>query len=442
VESSNSKPWEDLEPVEAKPWEDFEPAEPEQAAQEEKTTTVGALKTLWGHLTGKSILSKEQQEKVADVKTTANKDMARSAIRFGQGVKNVSKIMPSKWYEAVLPASQAEKNVERLTEEAIQTNLKNEHLTQGQQDFADEVATTMGELFMDPTSIGRKVLSSFGGTAAKGLVKQMGGSEKAQMTAKLGTMFTVGYINPRKAQEYSRQLFSKRDAMLPENAVLEIKPPEVRKIARQIESLEKGVIKPSEEPAHKLLTDFNDKVLKNSPESVPGYAQMNKYDKQLVKRRFDMQRGKVEPVDMRQLLKFKEKVNEVRGSLWAKPELKGIESATKQRLDLLANDIEGMIDQYGKSDPSWLKAYKEANAMHHALRAGERFAKNMKDIKPTGYAGALTKSIGNRTITPLVRSSAKVIKGSAKKPTAEFFLKEALKNTPIIEATKEEENQE
>lgn len=438
MESSNSKPWEHLEPAEeSRPWEALEEAEP---AQEEKATTLGALKSLWGHLTGKSLLSKEQQEKASDVSNTVNKSVARGAIRFGQGVKNVGMINPSRWYEAVLPKTQFDKNVEKLTEEAIDTNLKNEHLTEGQQDFVDEVATTMGELSFDPSSIGRKVLSSMTGTAAKEIVKSMGGGDQAQAAAKLGTMFATGYINPKKAQKYSSQLFKKRDALLPENATLEIKPAEVKRVARQIESLEKGVLKPSEEPAHKLLKEFNDKVLKNSPESAPGYAQMNRFDKQMLKRRFDAKNGKIEPVDMRQLLKFKEKVNEVRGSLWAKPELKGIESATKQRLDLLANDIEGLIDQYGKSDPAWLKAYKEANAMHHALRSGERFAKNMKDIKPSGYVGALTKGLGNKVITPVVKNSAKVIKGSARKPTAEFFLKEALKNTPIIEVINEEED--
>lgn len=185
-------------------------------------------------------------------------------------------------------------------------------------------------------------LLAAGGNIASDVVGKMGGSEKEQTYAKLGTILAGSLINPGSAKRLSSDLYSQARKARPADAKVS-----AQKLVRHSDDLEKQLLKgdPSASSKKKtlsLIKDIKSKV-KNGE------------------------------IDVEELEQFKRDINEARSGLFDefKTDKVGRKSA-KHHLDTVSKFVDNSLTEYGKKNPEWKAFYRPANEVHGAIAQSKR----------------------------------------------------------------------
>jgi len=225
---------------------------------------------------------------------------------------------------------------------------------------ADDLVSDFTALALPMPGAKFKVLKpamlALGGAIAGQGVKQLGGSEKQQAYAKLGTILAGSLINPKSAENLKNDLYKK---------ARESRPTDAKVNASQLEKL-----------TAKLETDLS--------KGDPG-ATSKKKTLDLIK---DI-RAKVKnkEIEVEELEQFKKDINEARSGLYEtfKSDKVGRKSA-KRNLDSVSKIIDKSLDEYGKLNPEWEAFYRPANEVHGAIAQSHR-ARNwmIRHAKKIGF---------------------------------------------------------
>lgn len=183
--------------------------------------------------------------------------------------------------------------------------------------------------------------ASLGANLSKEGAKNFGLSEGAQDATKLGSLFVLTAFNPKGASRYVDSLYKEAQSLLPANA----KAPAsgLKSSLDKLEvQLKKGGTAPYKSPTLTKIQEIRTKI-KN---------------------------GKI-PVD--ELAQFKIDINKARESLYLSPDLdKGGRAIAKRNLDSVANIVDEGLNEYGKLNPAWEKAYRPANEAYGAIAQSRR----------------------------------------------------------------------
>ncbi len=224
---------------------------------------------------------------------------------------------------------------------------------------ADEVLSDFAALALPLPGAKLKLLKpallSLGGNVASEIVGKMGGSEKEQIYTKLGTMFAGSLINPGGAKKLAADLYTKaRNARAPTSTVA------ATNLKKQIEGfrtqLSKGGTSGSKTQSLKKLDEIEGAI----------------------------RHGQVE---VEELEKFKQSINEARSGLYEefksnKPGMK----AARANLDRVSKIVDETLKDYGKINPEWESYYRPANEVFGSIaqsnKARDFISRKLGKISP------------------------------------------------------------
>jgi len=284
-----------------------------------------------------------------------------------------------------IPTSQSlTEKFDVATEGKYQPGSRSESLAQ---EFGSDVAA-----LMLPAKGASSVLKALGvaaaGNLAKEGVKELGAGETAQNATKIGTMFLTSLFNPKGAQKYTNSLYNKAYAELPKEAIVDSK-----KFVTRLDALENNL----------------SRGLKNVPSKAPVLNAIE-----------DVKRNvKYNTVDINELLEAKKNLNEQRRIRIYDPELRGqkkVQADLKKHYGQLSGIINEAIEDYGKTNPSFLKSYKMADnayaGIQQSQRASEFISRNIKDYKFHSGLGALAQVIFSPgTVLPTAAAAGAAFSG-------------------------------
>lgn len=200
----------------------------------------------------------------------------------------------------------------------------------------------------------KPALLALGANAASEGVGKIGGTEKQKAYTKIGTILAGSMINPKGAENLSKNLYSQARSARPTDAKVTAK-----NLTSSVDSLEKQLIKgdpgaTSKRKSLGLIKDIKSKIKNNE-------------------------------IDIEELEQFKRDINEARSGLFEefKVDKVGRKSA-KRNLDTVSKYIDNTLKEYGKVNPEWEAFYRPANEVHGAIAQSKRvrnwIGKNMKYI--------------------------------------------------------------
>lgn len=195
---------------------------------------------------------------------------------------------------------------------------------------------------------------ALGGNIASEVVGKIGGTEKEQTYAKLGTFLAGSLINPKSAQNLEKNLYKQARQSRPIDA--KVNAQSLRKATDNLEKeLRKGdPTAGSKKKSLDLLKDIKSKIKNNG-------------------------------IEVEELEQFKRDINESRSGLYEefKTDKVGRKSA-KRNLDTVSKLIDNSLKEYGKVNPEWETFYRPANEVHGAIAQSKKFrnwiARNAKQI--------------------------------------------------------------
>jgi hypothetical protein len=209
----------------------------------------------------------------------------------------------------------------------------------------------------------KPALLALGGNLAKEGIAQVGGTEKQQTYAKLGTILAGSMINPQAAKKLSSSLYEKARNARPLDAKINA--------SKLYDASEK----------------FEKQLLKGDPN-----AGSKKKSLDLIK---DIQKKiKNDEIDIEELEQFKRDINEARSGLYEnfKTDKVGRKSA-KRNLDEVSKFIDNSLREYGKINPQWESFYRPANEVHGAIAQSH---------KARNFIGYWSKKLGMHYLLPLI----------------------------------------
>lgn len=238
------------------------------------------------------------------------------------------------------------------------------------EEFGDSV-TELGTGLMfgkDPT----KVKNIFGSIAksvvaksAKEGVKAYGGGEGAQFTAELGTLMLMGFLDKDMASKYISDKYKKAGNLIPENTMID-----TSNLMGELESLEqelsKGIQTATKNEVKGTVSELKGKV---SGGAYPADELVEVYH------------------DINEKMSSKNLFSEL-----SKSEQKKLKFRYKQLQEKVAKEI----SKYGKSNPEFLKEWREAN-QGFATIAESRKVTNFLESKvgkvPSKLAGSMALEV-------------------------------------------------
>jgi hypothetical protein len=198
-------------------------------------------------------------------------------------------------------------------------------------------------------------LLAAGGNIASDVVGRMGGSEKEQTWAKLGTILAGSLINPKAAQNLKNELYDKARSARPQDA--KVAATDLSKRADKLEkSFKIGGIADSDIPALEKLKDIKNEI-------------------------------KGSDIDIVSLENLKIKINEALAGIYKKLEgnKPGIRRA-KRNLDAVGKLVDDTLKTYGKKNPEWEAFYRPANEVHGAIEQSHRVRNTIvRNAKKFGF---------------------------------------------------------
>lgn len=202
-----------------------------------------------------------------------------------------------------------------------------------------------------------------GGNIASDVVGRMGGSEKEQTYAKLGTILAGSLINPGSAKKLSSDLYKQAREALPVDAKTN-----AQNLVKKSDSFEKQLLKgdpnaTSKKKSLSLISEIKSKVKNNE-------------------------------INIEELEQFKRDINEARSGLYDefKSDKVGRKTA-KRNLDTVSKFVDDTLYEYGKQNPKWESFYRPANEVHGAIAQSRR---------ARGFIERVAKKYGMHAILPAI----------------------------------------
>lgn len=262
------------------------------------------------------------------------------AVGLGEGAKNLlettKKLAPYKLF----PTSQ---QVREFNEDLFGESVKPKNEWERK---ADDLVSDFAALSL-PTPGGKvKVLKplllSLGGNIASEVTGRLGGSEKAQTNAKLGTFLFGSLVNPKGAEKFKNELYSKARENRPANAKVTASG-----LTRRLDNLEKELKKGDPK------ADFKRKT----------FELVDTTRKKIAKKE----------ISVEELEKLKVDINAARANLYEefKTNKPGRKMA-KANLDSISKAIDDTLTDYGKTNPAWEAYYRPANEAHGAIAQSQK----------------------------------------------------------------------
>jgi len=214
-------------------------------------------------------------------------------------------------------------------------------------------------LFVLPGGMGvlRSLGVAAGGNIASQVVKKLGGGEKAQGYAKLGTMFLLGSINPGGVKAYKSQLYEKRDALLPQGASTKADT-----LLRRLHAVEQKAAKGGTSQASEKVKEYS-RSLRNRIDD-----------------------GNIE---INELTAAKRKINDNRTQYAASKD-------DRQLFNEIADAVDNSIEVYGIENPEFYNAHTSADLAHGTLENSQQVSTFLKKhLKtPSGYVTGTLFGLG------------------------------------------------
>ena len=161
-----------------------------------------------------------------------------------------------------LPTSQSLKD---FTNKASKGYLKPQNKYE---EASDEIVSDLTSILL-PQGLGvgkmplARTLSAVGaGNAAKWFTKAIGGGEKTQAGAKMGSMLLVSAVNPGGLKRSMKGLYVSAEAGIPENVAVNIEPFE-KSLAKVLKWKDSSISSPTTEKIEKTLEELSQKVVKD-----------------------------------------------------------------------------------------------------------------------------------------------------------------------------------
>jgi len=232
---------------------------------------------------------------------------------------------------------------------------------------ADDLVSDFTALALPMPGAKFKVLKpamlALGGAIAGQGVKQLGGSEKQQAYAKLGTILAGSLINPKSAENLKNDLYKKARESRPNDA--KVKGAKLNKDAANLENKFKiGGIADSDKPALEKLKDVK-KEIKNGD------------------------------ITIESLENLKIKINEALAGIYKTLEgnKPGIKRA-RSNLNQVSNIVDDALKDYGKTNPQWESFYRPANEVHGAIAQSKRVRNLIERIGKKHGKHAILPALG------------------------------------------------
>jgi hypothetical protein len=244
--------------------------------------------------------------------------------------------------------------------------------------FSDDVFETIGSLGTGGPGktaafkLLRKFGLSLGANLGKEVVDQVASEEnsKASQYTKTGILFLGSLINPKLAASEAAKKYSQAEKLLPQGANVSS-----TKVINQLNTIENG-------------------ITKGRPKSSLSNAELFVIDKIDKARNLD-QNGRI---DINQLVAQKKSLNEDLGNLFPEFGQAGTKSVRNQakRVNRALNEA---IDEYGASNPEYLKNLRAADEIYATMAKAEGFGDWVRQNfphSPWSRAGLLfvEKSLG------------------------------------------------
>lgn len=297
-------------------------------------------------------------------------------------------------FTSKLPTSQ---NIKKWHEQFTGDYLKPQNESQ---ELSDEIFSDAASLLLSPNKggillkVGKALgLSTAANVAAKGAA-ELGVGEEGQVGAKMGTLFLTSLLSGRKGgvNKYKDSLYDEARALRPEKAVVD-------------------------------TSEFN-KNLRDLERSISAGGKAPSSVKALEKIKELRKKGSYGSMAVEELEASKRKINELRSGLYDefKTDKVGRASA-KRNLDNVAGVVDSALEKYGKTNPEWLKKYREANQVHGVISQSRKISNFIgRNAKLASGSGAILHALSavfNPSSVPAVATA--VAGGAATLKSAELL---------------------
>lgn len=208
----------------------------------------------------------------------------------------------------------------------------------------------------------RSAFISSVGNGAGLLSGEVGASPETQDKTRTGAMFLASMFNPGGARQVENQLYEASRGLLPPNAAT---------------------------PATQMQTRFTrlqNRLSRGDPTLPENAAAINFSEQALNK----INNGRISIDELTQL---KRDLNQRRASAYTEF---GTNKAGRdlylRNLNDVGRGLDEAIDQYGRTNPNWLRAQREADLAHGAIQGSQQFVNLLRRHKDTLIKGAIVGS--------------------------------------------------
>lgn len=275
----------------------------------------------------------------------------------GESPEEVENIVQQRIEEFPLPTSEKlrKKSIE-LTKGYTEPKSEAESFTDElAQDFTSLISSGAGKTWVK--GIKRAASLTGIGQAAKQTAKIVGGKESDQELAKSAAIFVSSLIDPKRVSNYWKDQYKKAENLIPQGALTEAKSLE-NNLLHMKKNLSKGTLAPSE----KFVVDEIDKILPK------------------------ISNGKIAPDEVQATIRS---INEKIQGLYKEME-KGQSVRAKTLINDVNNQLSKTLENYGKVNPEYYQAYKNAQDAFLANVQSRKLSNLMS--KHSGWTKAIIAS--------------------------------------------------
>ncbi len=242
----------------------------------------------------------------------------------------------------------------------------------------------------------RAIGTALSANVASEVAEKLGATEKQKIGAKIGTFFLAGLSGKGNVRKYWNKQYKLAEKSIPKGAEVEVFKMDAM-LDRLEDNLRKGVSTPSKKFVLSPLKKIQNKIVTGE-------------------------------IPVEELLQFKRDINELRGSLYkdlsGKPSIKYAQG----KINDLSKIIDNEISAYGKTNPEFMKHYRNANEAYAGFHQSKRVGNWVNRALPFGKMGKTALFIAESIFKPA--SLKFTLPGVAAFKSAEFITR-MLKNSTL-----------
>lgn len=245
--------------------------------------------------------------------------------------------------------------------------------------FADDIVSDFTLLALPVKGkipFARALGTSVAGNLGKETVKKFGGSENAQNLTKLGIMMTAGLIGRESAKKFTSKLHDNYRSMIPETATIKTTNQFIEGLENLAKEMEKGTVSLDQAPAYKVIQDMSKRARDSGV------------------------------LPTQELSELRKTINSYRFS-------RDLSPSAKFHFDQLDRLTNSHLEQYGKANPEFLKAYREANLASAGMAHSNFVVKAVSKALQKAKIGPTTAGIFAAHALPGATAAAPAVLGAA-----------------------------